>query len=247
MNEAEKSNGNGIGKYLGVIFLLIGVVALVASYYMVNQKYTEKIDTIEDEINSLKGRRDDLKKLDDGKAKVQKLTKVADELCDKIIAEFDGDITYKGVIMDVYNIGQKINQNIPEAEQMSIPRLTFAGVETPYVFGAVTSSNPAGGVGGYDSSFTTTMMKYNFQTVGSYEQMKDTLKAITDFEGKRKGITSITITRDDVTQLLNTNITVDEYVVQGGDRKETMAEIPAYEESKTNIFYDDAALAVNGQ
>lgn len=243
MNESGKSNG--MGKYVGPLLLLIGLIALVASYYMVNQKYNDKIDEINGELSGLRTRRDALRELNANKKNIEEKTSIAGELCDRILAKFDGGISYKGTIMDLYNLENSVNKEVNGT--MKMPSLTFMSSDVPYEFGAVASSNPAGGVGGYDPSYTTKVMQYSFQTTGSYEELKELLKEINEFGGKRKVLSSLSISYDSTTQLLNTSMTISEYVVEGGERAETMADIPKYEKEKVNVFYDDGVLNNNAQ
>lgn len=57
----EETKNNALQQNMKYILILIGVAALVLSYFMGYSKYKTDISDIEDEISSLESRYDDLK------------------------------------------------------------------------------------------------------------------------------------------------------------------------------------------
>lgn len=228
---SETSNSS-MSKNLKYVLVLLGVVALVLSYFLVFTKYNKKIEDIQDEIDILRDERDDLEIKNDNKANIVTLTKEADEKYESILKEFDGGITYQSQIMDNYNMGQRL--------QIKVPTLLMSQVTQVYTFGQIPTSNPNGGVGGVDSKYSAVAMSYTVTTSGTYDQMKQTLNYIMNEESKRKVLNSILFAYDSTNQEVSMNLNLVEYAVSGEDRAQKEVEIPSYVKSATNIFYNEA-------
>lgn len=229
MSETSKSS---ISNNLKYILVLLGVVALVLSYFLVFTKYNTKTEDIQDEIDSLQEKCDDLEAKNSNKAKIETKTKEAEEKYESILKEFDGGVTYQSQIMDAYNMGQRL--------QIQVPALSLSLAAPVYTFGQIASSNPNGGLGGVSAEYSGEAMAYTIETVGTYDQMKQTLNYIMNEEGKRKVPNTITFAYDSSTQQVSMSINITEYAVSGGDRVQKEVEIPDYVKSTTNVFYNEA-------
>ncbi|MDE7431189.1 MAG: hypothetical protein K2N34_04640, partial [Lachnospiraceae bacterium] len=214
MNESGNSS---VSKNLKYILVLVGVLALVLSYFLVFRKYTDKSKDIQTELDSLQAKCDDLEAKNGNKANIEKLTEEAEQKCEELLKKFDGDVTPQSVIMDNYNMGERL--------QIKIPTLSLATKEQTYTFGQLTSSNPNGGTGGMNAEYTGMAMSYNITTLGTYDQMKQTLNYIMNEEGKRKVPISVTFSYSSTEQQVALNIAVKEYSVTGGDRVQKAVEI----------------------
>lgn len=241
----ESNNNSSLAKNIGPILLILGIVAVFLSYWLVYRKYDEKTTTVKDEIKTLEARRNDLRTLDAGKKAIQEKTEAAEKVCDKVLAEFDGDVAQKQIIMDIYNITQDVNQK--SGKELLVPKLELSEATEPYVFGgatdaeAGTDSTTSVITGG--SEYTTKDIQYTVTTYGDYEQLKETLRDYIQFDKKRKVVNNIQVTFDTQYNLLKTEITVDEYAVLGEGRELTMPDVPQYDMSATDIFLRGEALA----
>ena len=83
-------NGNNMNN-LRYVFILIGVLALLASYFLVFTKYNTKINDISDEIKTLKTERDRLKELDANKDNIKSQTASLESDIDKELSKYDED------------------------------------------------------------------------------------------------------------------------------------------------------------
>lgn len=228
MNEANK---NALSKNLKYIFILVGVLALVLSYFLVFQSYTAKSEDIQAEIDSLQSRYDDLEDKNNNKTDIEAKTKEANEAYETLIKKFDGGVTYQSEIMDNYNMGQKL--------QIQVPSLSLTPLQAMYTFGQLPTSNPNGGTNEEIANYTGVMMSYTITTVGTYDQMKQTLNYIMNEEGKRKVPVSITFNYDSTGQQVALSVSVREYAITGDDRTQKEVVIPEYGKSTTNVFYSN--------
>lgn len=227
----SETNNNSSMKNLGYVLVIVGILALVASYFLVFSKYNTKIDTIDGEIDTLNVKYNELVNKNNNKDQVLKQTEEANSEFDEILAKFDGGVTYQSEIMDAYNMTQKL--------QVKVPNLSLAPVADAYVFGALPSSNPNGGSGSGLSEYTGKMMTYSINTVSTYDKMKEILSDISNTKGKRKTITAVSFTYNSTKQEVEMSINAVEYAITGGDRVQSKVEIPSYIQSSTNIFYNE--------
>lgn len=228
MNEAGNSS---VSKNLKYILVLVGVLALVLSYFLVYRKYNTKIEDIKPVIDELQAKCDDLEAKNDNKANIEKLTQEAEVAYAELLAKFDGGLSAQAEIMDAYNMGQRL--------QIKVPTLSLSAEAVAYTFGQIQTSNPNGGVGGVSTEYSANAMTYTLSTIGTYDQMKQTLNYIMQEEGKRKVPNSISFAYDSSTQQVALSIKVTEYAVAGGDRVQKEVVIPEYVQSVPNVFYNE--------
>lgn len=219
---SEKNNN------LKYVFVLIGVLALVASYFLVYNKYSVKIDDISTEIKSLKSDRDRLKEMDENKENKVELTAEINKEAEEEFKKYDGGLSYKAEIMDAYNMTQNLN--------IKVNALGLNQVEDAYAFGQLPSSNPNGSSGEM-AKYTGKKMVYTITTGGTYDQIKKIIKYVMDAEGKRKVINSVTIVANG--DSMNLNLTISEFDIEGGDRKVYDVVIPEYVKSVNNLFINE--------
>lgn len=226
-------NGNNMNN-LKYVFILIGVLALLASYFLVFTKYNTKINDVSDEIKTLKTERDRLKELDANKDNVKDQTAGLESNIETELNKYDGGVSYKAEIMDTYNMTQDL--------KVDVDSLTLNAKEATYTFGQLASVNPNGGssdVGKYISE----SMTYDFSTKGTYDQMKQIIKYILDTKGKRKTVKNISISGGGQEEL-NMTVTLTEYAIAGEDREIQKVEIPEYEQSTNNLFFNQVIVRV---
>lgn len=204
---------------LRYVFILIGVAALLISYFLVFTKYNEKNDTLSSEVDSLNEEYSELKK----KAKYVPEKKEATEennlLEELIYSEFDGGLSYQAEIMDTYNLKND--------KKVSIPGLTLSQPASAYTF-----------KNGYESN----AMSYSFTTTGTYNDMKEVLKYFENYEGKRKVPTSVTFSYNDVEQTVTLSLNVTEYSVEGEEREQLPVNVSAYDKGVKNVFFEEIII-----
>lgn len=204
---------------LRYVFILIGVAALLISYFLVFTKYNEKNDALSSEVDSLNEEYSELKK----KAKYVPEKKEATEennlLEELIYSEFDGGLSYQAEIMDTYNLKND--------KKVSIPGLTLSQPASAYTF-----------KNGYESN----AMSYSFTTTGTYNDMKEVLKYFDSYEGKRKVPTSVTFSYNDVEQTVTLSLNVTEYSVEGEEREQLPVNVSAYDKGVKNVFFEEIII-----
>lgn len=228
MNEAGNSS---VSKNLKYILVLLGVLALVLSYFLVYRKYNTKIEDIKPVIEELQAKCDDLEAKNDNKANIEKLTQEAETAYAEVLAKFDGGLSAQAEIMDAYNMGQRL--------QIKVPTLSLSDAAVVYTFGQIQTSNPNGGVGGVSTEYAGSALTYSISTIGTYDQMKQTLNYIMQEEGKRKVPTAVSFAYDSTSQQVALSVNVIEYAVTGGDRVQKEVVIPGYVQSVPNVFYNE--------
>lgn len=223
MGDKKNSSLNNL-KY---VFVLVGVIAIVAAYFLGFTKYNSKCEDIDSEISSLKSEYDSLKTLADVYT-VDGVKEYVEE-CDKeygdIIAGFDGGIKYQSVIMDTYKMTVD--------REIQIPALTMGTVDENL---GNETLEPFMNENGY----TVQKMAYTFATKVPYDKMLDTIRYIINYDGKRKVPTSIAFAYDTNNQEVTLSFGISEYALTGEGREITIPEIPGYVQGDTNIFYDEA-------
>lgn len=228
MSETNKNSTMGNMKY---VLIIIGIVAIVLSYFLVYSKYNKKISNIDKVIDTLEVRKDDLESKNGNKdLVVSNMEKVNNEY-ETLLKKFSSDITYQSQIMDKYNMSQALG--------IQLPVLGLTEVAEEYTFGQIATSNPNGGVGGMSADYKGVVMTYSISTLGTYAQMTDTIKYLLNENGKRKVPLTISFTYDSTTQQVALIISAKEYAVVGGDRKVPEISIPGSPKSVPNIFYNE--------
>lgn len=214
MNEKKSNQNLGSLKYL---LVLVGVIALVASYFLVFSKYRTENEEIEAEIEELQERCDDLELKNRNKDTVLKNTEENNEKIEEILSKFDGGLSYQAEIVDLQNF---INDN----EGIDVPTLTIAAPTDVYTF-----------VNGNIGKAIT----YNYASTGTYDQMKEAIKYFSEYKGKRKVPSSIAFVYDYAEQKVTLSFSVTEYAVTGEGREQKTVSIPEYTKGNLNIFYDE--------
>ena len=223
-------NGNNMNN-LRYVFILIGVLALLASYFLVFTKYNTKISDISDEIKTLRTERDRLKELDANKDNIKSQTASLESDIDKELSKYDGGLSYKAEIMDTYNMTQDL--------KVDVNSLTLNAKEVPYTFGQLASVNPNGGSSDV-GKYTSESMSYDISTNGTYDQLKQIIKYII---GKRKALKTISISGGGQEEL-NMTVSLTEYAIAGEGREIQKVEIPDYEKSTNNLFFNQVIVRV---
>lgn len=226
-------NGNNMNN-LRYVFILIGVLALLASYFLVFTKYNTKISDISDEIKTLRTERDRLKELDANKDNIKSQTASLESDIDKELSKYDGGLSYKAEIMDTYDMTQDL--------KVDVNSLTLNAKEVPYTFGQLASVNPNGGSSDV-GKYTSESMSYDISTNGTYDQMKQIIKYIIDTKGKRKALKTISISGGGQEEL-NMTVSLTEYAIAGEGREIQKVEIPDYEQSTNNLFFNQVIVRV---
>ena len=226
---SENTGGQG-NKNLKYVFLLVGVAALLLSYFLVFTKYNTKISDIATEIDGLQIRYDDLSIKESNKQNIIDKTEEANSNVSSLLSRFDGGITYQSEIMDNYELAEKM--------QIDLASITLTPTTDVYSFGQLASSNPNGGVGGLSTDYIGVSTAYTITVTGSYEQMKDILKEIRNNTSKRKAITGVQFAYNTEDNSSAVVINVNEYAIKGEGREQSKVTMPTINTSTTNIFYN---------
>lgn len=223
---SEKSVNQNI-KY---IFVIIGIVVLVASYFLGFTKFYDKKKNIADEIDTLKVRYDDLSQKNSNRDKIVKKTEENNSLVEEEIKKYDGNISFESLIMD--------NVKIENDNSIKIITTSFNQNEDAYMFGQLPSTSGNGTVGGLDVAYKGISAMYSISAEGSYAQIKDVLIDIMNTTGKRKVPISLGFEFDATNSMVKLTASISEYAITGPDRKQSNVGIPEITHSTGNIFYN---------
>lgn len=234
--------------YGKVLYIVIGVAAILLSYFLGFNTLSQKNTDLRDTIDELQTRYDTLKADYANKSKYIKETKDFEEKYDKTLSEFDTTLLNEGQIMDIYNMQGECG--------IQVTSVTLTAPEESYAFdGSLTSdemlakqnaTNPDGTPAEIDPIITSTAINNSYRGVsnsltliatGNYEGIKAMLKSITDGK-KRKVLSNIAFSYDSTTEDIICNLTLNEYAITGDDRKLNKVEIPDGAIGRTNIFFD---------
>lgn len=219
-----------VNQYKALLCLLVGVVLLIVSYlYGFNSFNTKKSD-INDEIDTLNTQYTHLKQMYDNKDSYVEKTNTLTSDYDKLIDNYDADITNESVLMDSVTLEEKT--------KATVTSLGMADNEMIYAFGALTSSNPDNAkVTGIHSDYAGISNNYTMTVVGSYNEIKDVLSEVLEND-RRKVPTATSFTFDTSTGDITLNLSISEYAITGKDRKPSAVTIPTVQHAVDNIFYN---------
>ena len=241
-------NSSSLKENTGVLVLLIGILALIASYFLGFTSFNDKNIELSANIESLEAKRDTLKADYANKAEYEKKTKEFDEKYEKILKEFDTTLTDESQIMDLYNMQLKNNVMITTVT-LAMPEETYAfdGSLTTTDMTAQTQTTDANGnpveadpiitTTAIDSSYRGVSCDENFTMTGSYGDIKASLKEIIE-SSKRRVPTSVSFSYDSTNEKVTCTVAASEYAITGDDRKQNKVEIPSSATGRDNLFFN---------
>lgn len=215
-------------KNLKYVFVLVGVVAMVLAYFLVFSGYSDKADELDSEIDELKSQYTALqqKAAKFNKNDVEAYVAECDKVYDTVMGEFDGGISYQSQIMDTYNMTQKLDIQIPSLSMSAVTDVVDAERED---ITFLTGQN-----------YVEKIMTYQINTETTYDKMRDVIRYILEFDGKRKVPTSISFSYDTTEQRVALSFSISEYAIAGEDRDVSEVKVLPYATGSTNIFYNEA-------
>ncbi len=239
-------NSSSLKENTGVLVLLIGILALIASYFLGFTSFNDKNSELSANIESLESKRDSLKADYANKADYEKKTKEFDEKYEKLLKKFDTTLTNESQIMDLYNMQLKNNVMVTSA--------TFERPEETYAFdGSLTTTDmmesttdadgnpietdPIITTTAIDNSYRGVSCDETFTMIGSYGDVKTSLKEIVD-SSKRRVPTIVNFSYDSTDEKVTCMVTASEYAITGDDRKQNKVEIPSSATGRDNLFFN---------
>lgn len=241
-------NSSSLKENTGILVLLIGILALIASYFLGFTGFNDKNSELSANIESLEAKRDSLKADYANKSEYEKKTKEFDEKYEKILKEFDTTLTNESQIMDLYNMQLKNNVMVTTAN-LAMPEETYAfdGSLTTTDMTAQTQTTDANGnpvqadpiitTTAIDSSYRGVSCEESFSMSGSYGDIKTSLKDIVG-SNKRRVPTTVNFTYDSTNETVTCDVTASEYAITGDDRKQNKVEIPSSATGRDNLFFN---------
>ena len=241
-------NSSSLKENTGVLVLLIGILALIASYFLGFTSFNDKNSELSAKIESLEAKRDGLKADYANKSEYEKKTKEFDEKYEKILKEFDTTLTNESQIMDLYNMQLKNNVMVTAAS-LAMPEETYAfdgsltttdmtaQNQTVDANGNPVQADPIITTTAIDSSYRGVSCEESFSMSGSYGDIKTSLKDIVG-SNKRRVPTSISISYDSTEEKIICSVTASEYAITGDDRKQNKVEIPSSATGRDNLFFN---------
>lgn len=247
MENGSKNNYNNL------IFILIGVVALVVSYLFGFNNLNASNDDLKSEIDTLQAEYDNLSAEYGKKDQYIKDTKAAEKDYADMLKKFDAGVTEESLIVDAEAFETKLGatvssiavQGILDPEGVTLEDGTV-NTEGIYLFGQMQSLNPAdaGTLTGADASFRGISASYDMTASGSYQQITDLLQTISK-SNKRKVPSRLSFTYDGTTEKVTVSMAINEYAIVGNDRKMSPVDIKKSAEGQGNIFFSQLYTKVN--
>lgn len=225
----EETKNSALQQNMKYILILIGVAALVLSYFMGYSKYQTDISDIKDEISSLETRYNDLKSKESKRGEYQKKKKEAEEKYDAILSKFDAGLSAKRVIMDCHNIASQIGLSFTSLS-MSEPKLSWA-------FGTEKKDGKVNSKDQMSYEMVASVKNYSIQVTGTYGNIKDFIKQIMSDKAKRRVPVSMTFAYDPTLHTVSCSLSIMEYAISSKDRTESVTDIPIYNQGIDNIFF----------
>lgn len=208
---------NALLKNIKYIALLVGLLAMVMSYFLGYSNIKVSNDELNVEIDSLQARLDDL----EAKKKNQKMyeegIKKFNEDTEKILAKFDAGLSPQRIIVDY--------QQLCDELAVVIPSMSFSEPTADFTF-----SSAEEGLEGHSKVMNVTV-------TGTYVSIKDFITKLMTTAGRRRVPSTIGFSFDSAINSVTCSIAVTEYAVVGGERTETVPTIPGYNKGVNNIFF----------
>ena len=225
----EETKNNALQQNMKYILILIGVAALVLSYFMGYSKYKTDISDIEDEISSLEARYDDLKSKESKRGEYEKNKKDVEEKYETLLSQFDAGLSTKRIIMDCHNIASSIG--------ISFSSLSMTEPRSFWVFGTEKKDGKVNNRDTTNYEMLATARTYSIQATGTYLNIKELLNQVVSEKTKRRVPTSLSFAFDPVLNTVTCTVSVTEYAVSGKDREESISNVPTYNQGIDNIFF----------
>lgn len=224
-----KDNKPGIGQYIPLIFLLLGLGLAVLAYFNGFQKFNEKRENVTNEIKVLDERYMNLKKLYQNKDKYEADKVKKDEEYEKLLADFDADTTDESVIIDLYNAQKK--------HKLYINNISLTQKVPVYSFGQLTSVNPNNPqVTGINSSFIGEVKEYSIKGEAGYDSIKAFIDDLQNTTRKRRVPIKVTLRYDEEDRVVAYDFTIKEYAISGDGLEPLDVKIDTMEHGIENIF-----------
>lgn len=223
-------NDEVMKKYGKLIYILVGIAALVISYVFGFNKLLASNDDINSEISDLQTKYNNLNADYSNKAKYIKDTKSIKKDYETMLKKFDAGITDESILVDSEDFETKLG--------VSVTSMTLQDIVEGYQFGQVQSHNPAdaGALSGMDSGYKGISSTYTMTAAGTYKQIFDLLETFKN-GNKRKVPTGLTFTYDATNEKVTCALDMAEYAIKGGDRKMSDIQIKQSNEGQGNIFF----------
>lgn len=241
MEEKKKSNQQNIN----YILLIVGILALVLSYFLVFQKFNDKKADVTKKIETLKTEYNTLKQKDKNRELFTTGLKKFEDDYKTLLAKFDGGISYESIIM--------YNNNMAGLAGYKVVDLVINENKSSYVFGNLSANNQANNNAQNTKPVVPTtglaegyVQSYTVKAQGSYEQLKAMLDGFVSSENKRRVLRNVSFAFDAAVEKIECTAVVDEYYITGENRKETPEANPTFGTSSGNVFFNGIS-AVAGQ
>lgn len=240
-------------EYGKVIYIGIGLVAILLSYFLGFQNFQTKNAELQEEVDETQSKCDTLKSEYANKDKYIKETKEFDNKYEELLGRFDTTLLNEGQIMDLYNMQGECNVEVTSAT-FTEPTETYAfdgSLTTPEMIAQQNATNPDGTPVEAEPIITTTAIDSSYRGVsdtltftvrGDYPSVKAALQKVMDGK-KRKVPSSLAFTYDSTDEKVMCNIILTEYAITGNDREAGKVTIPDSAIGRDNIFFNPLGTA----
>lgn len=226
-----------IEQNLKYIMIVIGILALVVSYFLFYSPKQSDINDIQDEIDSLESRYEDLKAKEKKRDQYIKDTEEAKAKRDNYLSFFAKGNFTKRQIMDY--------DTLATTTQVTLSTISFGKEGNAYAFGTAEHDGKFDKKAETLPEIYTTSKEYSLEVVGTYDNVLEFIRQVTENTKRRTSINSVSFSFDSALNTITANIRVAEYCLNGTDpelfgedgKNYTVVTIPVFATGVNNIFF----------
>lgn len=201
-----------------LLLILAGVLAIVASFFLIFSPAREHNDVLKTENAQLQARVDELVKLEADKGTYQaEIEKMGKEIKD-LTTEFPSDTKEEDAVFFAHNMEQNV------AGDMTISAVTMGNAE------AVVSASDNSG-----SEYTLNLTRNGYVYNANYEALKNFIKTINSQKDKIT-INSMDASYNGESGLLSGTFETNFFTMSGTERMYEVPNLPVVEKSTSNLF-----------
>jgi hypothetical protein len=215
-----------------ILIALIGVLAVVLSYFLVFSPTSKKNEALTNENAQLNARISELKAKQEKEEEYTSETERLNREVEVLLTEYPSYLMYENEIMDVVDL-EKSTDVFVSSLTISDPVAVSVGSSgsTDAADGTTDQSVSSAAASKYSLYDANTSVSYS----GSYSGMKNMLNRIVSVQDKRS-ISSFSATFDNSTGEITGTLNFESYFIYGQEKDYEPADIPNIKHGTDNIF-----------
>lgn len=226
-----------IQQNLKYLMIVIGILAVAVSYFMFYSPKQTDITDLQDEIDSLESRYDDLKAKEKKRDQYIKDTEEAKVKRDNYLSLFAKGNFTKRQIMDY--------DTMAATTQVTLTTISFGKEGNAYAFGTAEHDGKFDKKAETLPEIYTTSKEYTLDITGTYDNLLEFIRQVTENTKRRTSISSVSFSYDSALNTVSAKMKITEYCLNGTDpelfgedgKNYTVVTIPVFATGVNNIFF----------